>query len=169
MHLYVLLFAFLASIAQADTYCDSVAKYFPEACSSGALATKPAGANSTFSEGFNISAASLPTEPSSYGLETLITQIRQTDGSVGPTFSLIKGFHRFGTGISTGSNNTFYGDDVVERLNGPSDVTALKPSETPKGSANIFCHSNLNARTAATNSRSQARIFSPCKIIRSII
>ncbi len=133
---HLLTFALLISSAKAETYCEYYRAHEPDLytgyCGDGNK-VKTAGANSTFTNEFNISAASLPTEPSSYGIETLVSGIRGGSGGYNPTFSIIKGFHRFGTGISTGSNNTFYGDDVVERISGPPNVTALKPSETPQG------------------------------------
>jgi hypothetical protein len=136
-----LFFGFLTSAAQAAGVCDEYRKssptlyaiYCKEGSSGGGESAKPAGANSTFSDGFNISSASLPTEPSSYGIESIGSVLRSGQGGVGTTFSLIKGFHRFGSGISTGGNNGFYGDDVVERLAGPSDVTSFKPAEAQKG------------------------------------
>lgn len=99
----------------------------------GSGSTKPAGANSTFSDAFNISAASLPTEPSSYGLETIGSYLRDDSGKRTPTFSLIKGFHKFGTGISTSSNNTFNGNDVVQRLSGNTVTRSFEPAEVSRG------------------------------------
>ena len=139
-----------SSVAQASGICDEYRQKSPTLyaiyCSEGSGSggsSKPAGANSTFSDSFNISSAALPTEPSSYGIESIGSALRSSGGGINTTFSIIKGFHRFGTGISTGSNNTFYGDDVVERLSGPSNVTAFVPSETKKGYV-----TNLNLGTS---------------------
>ena len=120
----------------ADTICDDYRTNSPlmyELFCHGGSSSKPAGANSTFSDSFNINAASLPTEPSSYGLEMIGSRLRNNNDIWSPTFSLVKGFHRFGTGISTSSNSTFYGNDVVQRANGAPLVDSFKPHETAKG------------------------------------
>src|SRR4051812_26366874 len=89
------LFALVAS-AEASSLCDEYRAHQKElyklVCENGKTSAKPAGANSTFASSFNLSSASLPTEPSSYGLETLVHQIRGVGGSISPTFSLVKGF-----------------------------------------------------------------------------
>lgn len=135
-----------AGAARADALCDYYRKNSPSMykilCGGGSSSSKPAGASSTFSSAFNLSSASLPTEPSSYGLEILGHRIRE-NGEWSPTFSLVKGFQKFGTGISTGGNNTFYGDDVVQRLNGSPDITTFDPPEKPRGT-----FTNLNIGTA---------------------
>jgi hypothetical protein len=129
---------FASSTARASALCDEYRSKSPTLYAiyckeDSAGLTKPAGANSTFSDSFNISSASLPTEPSSYGIETIGSELRSGGGGFSPNFALIKGYHRFGTGISTGSNNTFYGDDVIERLSGPPNVTSFKPAEPATG------------------------------------
>jgi hypothetical protein len=128
----------LGDQCQASAICDYYKRSNPDlykiVCANGSASTKPAGANSTFSDSFNISAASLPTEPSSYGLETIGNFIRNDSNARSPTFSLIKGFHKFGTGLSTSGNNTFYGNDMVQRLYGPSSVQTFEVAEEAKGS-----------------------------------
>ena len=124
-------------------YRDSSPDVYKVFCKNGSGSSKPAGANSTFSDSFNISSASLPTEPSSYGLETLGSVIRNGKGIWSPTFALVKGFHKFGAGISTGSNNTFYGNDIVQRLKGVPEIDSFSPHEPSKGSI-----SNLNIGTS---------------------
>jgi hypothetical protein len=59
---------------------------------------------------------------------------------MGPTFSIVKGFQRFGTGVSTGSNNTFFGNDIVQRATGTPDIDSFSPHEPSKGS---FTNVNL--------------------------
>jgi hypothetical protein len=142
----ILLFIFSSS-ARAESLCDYYRKNNPDFyklfCSNGSAATKPAGATSTFSDSFNVTSASLPTEPSSYGLETITSYIRKSPGRWGPTFSLIKGFHKFGTGVSTSGNNTFYGNDIVQRLQGPALVDTFHPHEPALGYV-----TNLNIGTS---------------------
>jgi hypothetical protein len=125
------------SHAQASEICDDYRKNDPELykliCTEGSAGTKPAGANSTFSDAFNINAGALPTEPSSYGFESIGSYLRADTSTLGGNYSLIKGYHRFGTGISTSGNNTFYGNDVYERLHGTPEVTSFNPQETSKG------------------------------------
>jgi hypothetical protein len=151
VRLLTLLFAIglatLPSAARASTICDYYRQDFPDLyktmCSNGSADSKPAGANSTFSDAFNINSASLPTEPSSYGLETIGSYLRNDPGTQSPTFSLIKGFHRFGTGISTAGVDTFYGNDVVQRGTGAPLVTSFSPTEPAEGHI-----SNLNLGTS---------------------
>lgn len=109
--------------------------------SSGVVESKPAGASSTFSSGFSMNSASLPTEPTSYGLETIASYFSQNGGfNWTPTFALVKGFQKFGTGVSTSGNNTFYGNDIVQRAYGGSNVTSFDPDEPAQGS---FVNLNL--------------------------
>jgi hypothetical protein len=145
-------FASLSTLAtfnevHADTLCDSYRRSSPEMyklmCSGKKSTSKPAGANSTFTDSFNINTASLPTEPSSLGLETIGSVLRNTPGPVSPTFSIIKGFHRFGTGISTSGNNTFFGNDVLQRAYGSPEVDSFQPHEEAKSSL-----PNLNVGTS---------------------
>ncbi len=152
----LLLIAAFAAItsANASSLCDYYKSHQKELykllCNNGSTSAKPAGANSTFASSFNLSSASLPTEPSSYGLETLVHQIRGGDGSTSPTFSLVKGFKKFGTGISTGSNNTFYGDDLYHRLSNEPELQTFDSPEPERGS-----FPNLNIGTAAQLFESQ--------------
>lgn len=145
-HLFLVLL-FLSTDALASPLCDYYRSNAPTlyrmVCSSGGGGGgRPAGASSSFSSAFNLTAASLPSEPSSYGLETLGNYARSS-GETGPIFSIVKGFKKFGTGISTSSNNTFYGDDVVQRSLGEPDVSSFTPHEAQKGSI-----PNLNLGTA---------------------
>lgn len=105
---------------------------------------RPAGATSTFSDGFNVTSAALPTEPTGYGVETIAKMIRgNPNAGISPDFSLIKGFHRIGTGVSTAGNGTFYGNDIVQRARSTPLITTFKPLETPTGYV-----SNLNIGTS---------------------
>jgi hypothetical protein len=127
--------------AQAGPLCDYYRENSPHlykvTCTNGSSSTKPAGATSTFTSAFNLNTASLPTEPSSYGLETLatfVTPLGTTEQLVWtPTFAIIKGFHKFGTGISTSSNNTFYGNDILQRLYSTPNLETFTPIETQRG------------------------------------
>ncbi len=101
-------------------------------CNTGKSSTKPAGASSTFSSAFNLTSASLPSEPSSYGIEFLGNQLRDPGTGTSPTFALVRGFSKFGTGISTGSNNTFYGDDVLQREFGTPELLSFEEIEVPR-------------------------------------
>jgi hypothetical protein len=142
--------------AQAGPLCDYYRKNLPNVykatCTNGSSSTKPAGATSTFTSAFNLNTASLPTEPSSYGLETLgnfITNPEPTDHLAWtPTFALIKGFHKFGTGISTSSNNTFYGNDILQRLYSTPNVETFTPLEVQRGS---FMNLNLGTSFLVLN------------------
>jgi hypothetical protein len=135
----------------AETVCQQYRKEAPNlykilCTNGGAVTTKPAGASSTFSSAFSLNSASLPTEPSSYGLETIISSFKTPNGlQLGPTFSIVKGFQRFGTGVSTSSNNTFFGNDIVQRATGASTIDSFNPHEPAKGA-----FANLNLGTSFT-------------------
>ncbi|MBS1962660.1 MAG: hypothetical protein JST04_10620 [Bdellovibrionales bacterium] len=131
-------------------YADHAPEMYKLLCKKGSASTKPAGANSTFSDSFNISSASLPTEPSSYGIETIGSFLRQDTGVWTPTFALVKGFHKFGTGFSTSGNNTFYGNDVLQRSEGGPEVDSFKPRETAKGK---LLNLNIGTSVALRESR----------------
>lgn len=138
-----------------EAFAGSVCSYYrreqPELykalCKNGSTSSKPAGANSSFSDSFNVSSASLPTEPSSYGLEIIGSQIRnatETNGKPSSNFAIVKGFHKFGAGVSTSGNNTFYGNDVIQRLNGPSLIDTFEPLEpATKGFSNLNIGTSL--------------------------
>ncbi len=141
-------FFFWASLALAESNCDYIKREFPDrynaTCGSGgAGGVKPASASSTFSEGFNVTPAALPTEPSSYGIEVIGSFLLGNLGDWSPTFSIVKGFHKFGTGISTSGQNIFYGNDVVGRVSEGPLVTSFEPTETAKSS-----YPNLNLGTS---------------------
>jgi hypothetical protein len=134
----------------AETVCQHYRKEAPNlykilCTNGGAVTTKPAGASSTFSSAFSLNSASLPTEPSSYGLETIVSYFRNDSFHMGPTFSIVKGFQRFGTGVSTSSNNTFFGNDIVQRAVGSSNIDSFEPHEPAKGA-----FANLNLGTSFT-------------------
>jgi hypothetical protein len=143
----LLLGFFWVSAGRAETVCEYYRKEAPNLykimCTNGSASTKPAGANSTFSSAFSLNSASLPTEPSSLGLETIASFFNRNGFSWGPTFSLIKGFQRFGTGVSTAGNNTFFGNDIVQRALYQPEVDSFEPHEPAKGTL-----TNLNLGTS---------------------
>lgn len=107
------------------------------------MGTKPAGATSTMSDSFNVNPGSLPTEPSSYGLETIGSYVRSPAGIWSPNFSVVKGFHKFGTGLSTAGTNTFYGNDIARRVQGPAEIDNFTPLEPARSK-----FTNLNLGTS---------------------
>ena len=133
--------------AHAGDICDYYRRTSPEVfkliCSGGNRHASVAGTHSSFSDSFNLNAGGLPTEPSSYGLEVIGSYLRQNFGAWNPEFALVKGYHKIGTGISTSGNNTFYGNDVLQRLHGPASLSTFTPIEAPKGYV-----SNLNVGAA---------------------
>lgn len=139
-------FALGATAGHAETVCQYYRREAPNLykimCvnSGGVVESKPAGASSTFSSGFGLNSASLPTEPTSYGLETIASYYNRNGFNWAPTFSLIKGFQKFGTGVSTSGNNTFYGNDIVQRAYGKPEIDSFNPDEPAKGS---FVNLNL--------------------------
>ncbi len=123
--------------ALAGSACDSYRKSAPRMyelyCSGGAGAGKPAGSTSTFTESFKLNAASLPTENSPYGVEGLTTFLNSGVSAGFPTLGIVKGFHRFGAGVSTAGANTFYSNHLTQRLTGPSKIQNFDETETKKG------------------------------------
>ncbi len=136
---FVLFTLFAPSSAYAESACEQYAREAPQTykvvCGKRADATKPPGAASTYSSAFNISPAAIPTSPSPYGLEVIGSVLRSSPNEFGPTFAFIKGYRRFGTGISTSRNNTFYGNDIVQRAYGTPSVVSLKSPEAQRGKA----------------------------------
>lgn len=112
-------------------------------CKNGSSSSKPAGASSTFSSSFNINTASLPNEKSNYGLESIGSFVEENESEYGTQFALIKGFSKFGAGISTGSANIFYGNDVYRRLNQGPNLDDFDDPEPVRGKI-----TNLNVGTS---------------------
>jgi hypothetical protein len=135
---------FISTPTYASTVCDFYKKYAPLIydinCNRGPThAKKNTGSGaSTFGSAFNINPSSVPTEPSPYGLETIQSAIPPAFGEKAYTFSLIKGFHKFGSAVTTGNNNTFYGNDIVQRSQGYSTYDTFAPSEPAKGTLPSF-------------------------------
>ncbi|MBI3555787.1 MAG: hypothetical protein HY074_05960 [Deltaproteobacteria bacterium] len=146
-----LILTLLMLVLCRDVFAGDICNYYrshsPEIykaiCGGRNQRTSPAGTHSAFSDSFNLNAAALPTQPSSYGLEVIGSYLRSDLAAWNPTFALIKGFHKIGTGISTSGNNTFYGNDVPQRLFGPAQLTTFKPIEPATGHL-----SNLNVGTS---------------------
>lgn len=76
--------------------------------------------------------AATPTDPTPYGVENIFSQIRTQPGQINNALSLVKGFQKFGTAVSTAGNNTFYGNDVLQRTMGGADLRTFELSETGK-------------------------------------
>lgn len=139
--------AFTSPLSYAGSVCDYYRSNAPHmyrlVCNTGKSSTKPAGASSTFSSAFNMTPTALPTEPSSYGLEGIGSFLREPGTGNDYTFALVRGFSKFGTGISTGSNNTFYGDDVIQREQGYAELLTFDSVERARTN-----RSNLNIGTS---------------------
>jgi hypothetical protein len=146
---FVTLSFFVASQAFAFAPCESYKKSDPDlyeaVCedSGGHSTGTPQVTTSSFSDAFHLNSASLPNSPSSYGVEVLGSALRGNSSSTAAEFALIKGYHRFGLGISTGSNETFYSNDVYERVYGPPPLQTLSAREPELGS-----FTNLNLGTS---------------------
>lgn len=123
-----------------NEYESSAPTLYAMYCKGSGGSTKPVGSTSTFTDSFKLNAASLPTEDSPYGIEAISTFLTSGAPPGIPNLAIIKGFHRFGTGISTASSNTFYSNDLYGRLTGPSKLTTLTPHEVSRG---YFTNLNL--------------------------
>jgi hypothetical protein len=141
----VVIVACFTTGARADSVCSYYRRNAPEIykvlCKKGPVSSKPAGANSSFSDSFNLNTGALPTEPSSYGLEIIGSFLPNDERK--PNFALVKGFKKFGAGVSTSGNNTFYGNDIVQRLFGTPLVETFRAREEARGKL-----TNLNLGTA---------------------
>jgi hypothetical protein len=134
-------------LAQADD-CDFYRKFLPGIyeinCTGGHKVHAASGSGSaSVADSFNINPGALPTEPSPYGVEVIANRGRSDAAPLGFYFSIIKGFHKIGAGVSTASNNTFYGNDIVQRQYGTSEYANFDPPETPKSKL-----PNLNVGTS---------------------
>ena len=121
-----------------DAMCDTYRKFFPSlyeiSChgSRSSVSRPSVGGGSSFASSFNLNSAAIPTTPSPYGLETITSVLRQSYPGIYPSFSLVKGFTRIGTGLSTASGNTFFGDDIVQRRYGTPLYSSFNPLEPAK-------------------------------------
>lgn len=157
-HYRIFLFAFFALLSSQSVEASPCAYFKANSpalykiyCRNGDSggSARPAGASSTFSSSFNISAASLPTDPTGYGIESIVSVVRSANPDaqtlISPNFALIKGFKKFGAGVSTSAANMFYSNDVYERSFGATEVRDLAPREP---SAGHFSHLNLGTSVA---------------------
>ena len=108
----------------ADKVCNGVGG------ARGPAARRGASAGSSFSAAFNLTPAAAPTEPTPWGLENIQSQIRSGTSQITGSLALVKGFTRFGTAVSTASNNTFYGNDVALRNAGLVEVADFQGSDS---------------------------------------
>ena len=77
--------------------------------------------------------AMIPTALSAFGLETMIFGVRRAPlNDRYLSFSAIKGFGRAGAGMTTTSENTFYGNDVMQRGNRAPNIDHFYEGEDPK-------------------------------------
>jgi hypothetical protein len=93
---------------------------------------------STFGGAFNINPSSIPTEPSPYGLETIGSGIPPGFTETNLNFSIIKGFHKIGSAVSTSGNNTFYGNDIIQRAYKTPEYKTFDPPEKAQGKLPTF-------------------------------
>lgn len=124
-------------------------------CGGGKSSSRPAGASSTFTSSFNLSPASLPSSPSAYGIESIGSGIRGNTSDQTYQFSIIKGFSKFGAGVSTGGNNTFYGNDIYKRLHFEPEYKTFTAKEPPRGK---FVNLNVGTSIALLRSSSGNRL-----------
>lgn len=151
MRVLIFLSAFLGATASHADICRYYRKHSPDLyriiCKTKSSGSRPAGAASTISSSFNLNSAALPMEPSSYGVEWIGSRIRNNTEPGAKiyeqNFGLVKGFNKFGAGVSTASANTFYGDSVIYRIIDQPRQKNFEPLEERKGK-----YTNLNLGTA---------------------
>ena len=149
--------ALAAGPVQAGDVCDyyrshdaGLFKLFCGGGGGGGRKAAVAGAHSTFNDGFNMNGGALPTEPTSYGFEAIGSMLRESPSDFSPTFSIVKGYHRIGTGVSTAGNNTFYGNDVLQRTKSTPELTSFAPLEHPNG---FVTNANIGAALGLIQAR----------------
>jgi hypothetical protein len=147
MILLVLLALHWGLSANADEICSYYRQHKPRlyeiVCQGGQSRSRAGASYSSFSDAFNLNSASIPTEESPYGLETIGSFSRKDDSDRYYSFALVKGFHKIGTAVSTASNMSFYGNDIKQRLYGSTSNADLSSSETAQGHI-----TNLNLGTS---------------------
>lgn len=136
IHLVSCILAFIASgYARADL-CDLYKKTAPSLykiiCKS-TRAARTARNSSSFSDSFNLNPSGLPNKPTPYGLETIGTRIRGDGGKYGGQFAVVKGFTKIGAGLSSAGNNTFYGNDIIQRYKKKPNIDDFSHGETERG------------------------------------
>lgn len=137
--------AWPAPASASDDACDFYKRFLPAVYDLRCTGkSHDAGeAYSSFADAFNINPATVPASPSPYGLETIASYPSLGNVfPVVPTFALIKGFHKIGTAVSTGGNDTFYGDDVYQRTYGTTTDVDLHNPEPAKG---YLCNLNVGS------------------------
>ncbi len=136
------------SALQASATCDyyrGVSKALYDAfCGGGGEGkpSRPQGTQSSMSESLNLSAASLPTGPTAFGIESLYSVIKNSPTQNVLGVGLVKGFKRRGAGLSIGGGNSFYDNDLLRRQYSGSELRTFQPYEEPKGK---FMNLNLGA------------------------
>ncbi len=100
------IFALLAHNTQAYDIC----KYLKDGGVAGcnALKVTSGGSLPSQSSAHQLNPGSIPATPTSYGVEVLDSPPSDPLSSTKYSFSLVKGFKRIGTGISTGNDDTFF-------------------------------------------------------------
>ncbi len=160
---FLIFLLFLPSHAHAASgLCDFYKKFIPglakNVCSGGKSA-RPAGANSTVSGGFNLNPGSTPVEPSPYGIETIDSFLRRPNTPWRADFAIIKGYKKFGAGVSTSATYTFYGNDIVGRREGEVYKESFESSEEERGHL-----PNINLGTAFALNPSQKGTLAALKL-----
>jgi hypothetical protein len=114
-----LFFVCMTRWSLAGDICDYYQKNNPalykNICGGGTRKTRPTGSQSSFSESFSMNSATLSTEPSSYGLESIYTFSKSDMSKSQSNFGIVKGFKKLGAGFSTNQSNTFYNNDLIRR------------------------------------------------------
>lgn len=133
------------AFAQSDS-CEFYKKFLPKLyninCRGGGAgrdSPKPGGGYSSFAGAFNLNPAAAPTDPSPYGLELIGSRAR-TSEEIDPrlSFGLIKGFKKVGAAVATAGNDTFYGNDIIQRKFGEDTTPPPQPWEAPRGKLPSF-------------------------------
>ncbi len=109
--------------------------WFQETCnkSGGHGTAKIGGGYSSYADPINLNPASIPTKPTPMGVE-VIYSFSQAALVTGKTnLALIKGFQKFGTGISLSSDNTFFSNQpvsVAQNTSTGASSTQFSPGST---------------------------------------
>jgi hypothetical protein len=123
MKLFQIAFLFLLFVSELKAA--DICQYFLSVpidngrCQMPGLNTVTGGGFPTFSDAFNINPASIPVVSTPLGLEGTVS--KDSSGSfndMNSNFAIIKGFDRFGSGISTNSDSTFFTTNIIQIIEG---------------------------------------------------
>jgi hypothetical protein len=141
-----LLFIALATILGQKAHAAETCWFLSVPCnSSPQQQTVSGGAYPTFGDMFNVNPGSIPTIPTSVGVEAISSTTGDANAKPLINVAVIKGFQRVGTALSTNSENTFYTYNLAQAY---QNTAAQSPLERQVADASVMSTVNLGAALA---------------------